>query len=546
MSFFTPVFLIFILVGLTLYYIVPARCKWCILLGLSIFFYCYGGIGPIVFLLITCLSVWLATCYIDNDRSKIKQLIKEIKAGKSEATDGQKEDAGDSSAVKSAGADINVIKANAKRRYKLVLISVLVLNIGILAYLKYFMAITGFFGLDLSSDGLFGAGRLILPLGISFYTFSAIGYTLDVYGGYTKAERNPLKLLLFLSFFPQIIQGPIARHNKMSPQLFEGHPFDLRNMENGAILILWGMFKKLVIADRAIVLVSNVFAGPQSIGRGEVFLFNILIYSAWQYADFSGGIDMVTGIAQLFGIELDENFKRPYFATSISDFWRRWHVSLGNWMRDYVFFPLSMSRPMLGIGKRSTKRFGESVGRMVPVVLCSVITFVLVGIWHGPYMHYVIWGLYNGIIISVERSLEPASVRFRQKHGIGDDNVPYRIFTIIRTFLLVNLGWFFDGAEASDAVYMLKNVFTNTSLSMDRLRYILTLGLEKTDYYKLTIAIIILFVVSFLQEKGIKIRESLWKIKLPLRWAILYALFFGTMILAVSQGGLSGFAYAQF
>ena len=543
MSFFTPVFLIFILTGLILYYIAPARCKWCILLGLSIFFYCYGGIGPVLYLLITCASVWLATCYMDNDRKKVKERITAIKAAENDPASG--ENTGREQSILKE-ADIKTIKADARRRYKIVLITVLILNIGILAYLKYFAAITGFLGLDLSAEGPISAGRLILPLGISFYTFSAIGYTLDVYGGYAKAERNPLKLLLFLSFFPQIIQGPIARYNKLSPQLFADHKFDLRGLENGVILILWGMFKKLVIADRAVILIETVFKDPEAIGRGEVFLFNILIYSAWQYADFSGGIDMVTGIAQLFGIELDENFKRPYFATSISDFWRRWHISLGNWMRDYVFFPLSMSRPMLGIGKRATKRFGEGIGRMVPVVLCSVITFVLVGIWHGPYMHYVIWGLYNGLIISVERSLEAASVRFKQKHGIGDDNVPYRIFTIVRTFILVNLGWFFDGANASDAVYMLKNVFTNTHLSFDRLRFILTLGLDKTDYYKLAVAVTVVFIVSLIKERGIKIRESLWKTGLPLRWALLYALFFGTLILAVSQGGLGGFAYAQF
>ncbi len=545
MSYFTPVFLFFILAGLIVYNIVPAGFKWYILLGLSMFYYCYGGIAPVAFLLITCATVWFGTCYIDRDRQKVKQKIAELKKQASETVTDP--DGGTNGAdTPAAKPDTSVIKQQAKRRYKLVLISLLIINIGILAYLKYFMAIAGFFASLAGSKGLVGAGSLMLPLGISFYTFSAIGYSLDVYGGYVKAERNPLKLLLFLSFFPQIVQGPIARFNKLSPQLFAGRRPALRDIENGAILILWGMFKKLVIADRAITVIENVFADPASIGRGEVFLFNILLYSAWQYADFSGGIDMVTGVAALFGIGLDENFKRPYFATSISDFWRRWHISLGNWMRDYVFFPLSMSRPITAIGRRSSKRLGENVGRMIPVVICSVLTFVLVGIWHGPYMHYVIWGLYNGILISVERSLEPASVRFRQKHGIGDHNRPYRVFVTIRTFILVNLGWFFDGANAGDAVYMLKNVFTNTSVSKDRLRFILTLGLEKTDYYKLLLAILILFTVSLLQENGVKIRESLWRLKLPVRWGILYALFFGTMILAVSQGGLGGFAYAQF
>lgn len=545
MSFFTPVFLIFILAGLIVYHIVPAGSKWCILLGLSMFYYCFGGIAPVIFLLITCLTVWMATCYMDSDRQKVKQHIAELK---NQATDSSPAPDGNTAGpnTHAAGPDTSVIKAQAKRRYRLVLISVLIVNIGILAYLKYFTAIAGFLASLAGSKGMTGAGALILPLGISFYTFSAIGYTLDVYGGYVRAERNPLKLLLFLSFFPQIVQGPIARFNKLSPQLFAGKKFDIRDLENGAILILWGMFKKLVIADRAITVIEKVFADPASIGRGEVFLFNILLYSAWQYADFSGGIDMVTGVAQMFGIGLDENFKRPYFATSISDFWRRWHISLGNWMRDYVFFPLSMSRPIVSVGKRATKGIGENAGRMVPVTICSVLTFVLVGIWHGPYMHYVIWGLYNGILISVERCLEPASVRFRQKHGISDSNVVYRIFTIVRTFILVNLGWFFDGAAASDAVYMLTKVFTDFSLSGDSLRFMLTLGLEKADYCKLIFAIAILFTVSLLQENGVKIRESLWRLKLPLRWGILYALFFGMMILSVSQGGLSGFAYAQF
>ncbi len=550
MSFFTPVFLIFLAVGLIAFYTVSSKWQWCVLLLLSLLFYCYGGIAPIVFLLITCLSVWGAAYLIDRDRARVKEMLAAArdrdKARVSEATTAQSADNAAHAKESPAAApfDPSAIKKAAKCRYKRILIITLILNIGILAFLKYFVGVANFFGLKAFTEGSFLPGSIILPLGISFYTFSAVGYITDVYGGYAHAEKNPLKLLLFLSFFPHIVQGPIGRTKTLLPQLFTGHSFDLRNLENGALLFVWGAFKKLVIADRAWTIVGPLLTDPYSSDRGEVFIFYVLLYSAWQYADFSGGIDMVTGVAQMFGISLDENFKRPYFATSISDFWRRWHVSLGNFMRDYVFYPLSMSRPMTALGRKLSNK--SQTLRLIPIAISSVITFVLVGVWHGPYMHYVVWGLYNGIIISIEKILEPGATSYKKRHGINEDDRLYRVFCIIRTFILVNIGWFFDGPNLKEGLYMLKRIVTDFTPGRETVTIIHSLGLEKLDYMWLLLGIVTVFVISLLKENGVKIRESLWKMKLPLRWLIIYSLIFMTVIMAVSEGGLSGFAYAQF
>ena len=366
MSLFTLIAFAFLCAAL--YYLCPDRFKWMLLLLASYAYYAYCGANALPFILLTTLSTWAGALCIGRIGEQSKAVLKARRAE-----------------LDSAGK--KALKAQAKRRQRAVFFAVLLLNFGVLALLKY------------TSPLLTAMGRpalnLLLPLGISFYTFQSMGYLIDVYNGKYAPQRNPAKFALFISFFPQLIQGPIARFDQLAAQLETPHRFDIANIERGALLMLWGFFKKKVIADRALPLVSAVFGRQEAYG-GAVIVVAVLLYSLQQYCDFSGGIDLVTGIAELFGIRLAPNFRRPYFSVSLGDFWRRWHISLGAWMRDYVFYPFALTRPMTRLSKAAKARLGADVSRALPAALGHVLVFLLVGLWHGATSNYIFWGLYNG------------------------------------------------------------------------------------------------------------------------------------------------------
>ena len=261
-----------------------------------------------------------------------------------------------------------------------------------------------------------------------------------------------------------------------------------------------------------------------------------------QYADFSGGIDFVTGVAQLFGIQLAPNFKRPYFALSLGDFWRRWHISLGGWMRDYVFYPFALTRPVTRLSKAAKARFGADFSRALPAALGNILVFFLVGVWHGASMNYVLWGLYNGLILAASALLEPAYKRFGDTHAQLVHSRRFHVFRVLRTFLIVNIGWYFDRAlRAGDAFLMLiKTVFAPGFAQMTD-GTLLTLGLTGYDFAVLAIGVIILFTVSLLQERGMHIRERLFALPLPARWALLLTFTLFVLCTFTLSAGTDGF-----
>ena len=346
MSLFTLIAFAFLCAAL--YYLCPDRFKWMLLLLASYAYYAYCGANALPFILLTTLSTWAGALCIGRIGEQSKAVLKARRAE-----------------LDSAGK--KALKAQAKRRQRAVFFAVLLLNFGVLALLKY------------TSPLLTAMGRpalnLLLPLGISFYTFQSMGYLIDVYNGKYAPQRNPAKFALFISFFPQLIQGPIARFDQLAAQLETPHRFDIANIERGALLMLWGFFKKKVIADRALPLVSAVFGRQEAYG-GAVIVVAVLLYSLQQYCDFSGGIDLVTGIAELFGIRLAPNFRRPYFSVSLGDFWRRWHISLGAWMRDYVFYPFALTRPMTKLSRAAKARLGADVSRALPAALTDLVLVV--------------------------------------------------------------------------------------------------------------------------------------------------------------------------
>ena len=498
------------------YHLCPAKIRWVVLLLASYGFYASRSLAGLPFILVTTGTTWLAALAIarigESGKARLKAAEKERK---------------------------KAIRAAAKRRQRAVMLAALLLNFGLLAVLKYTDDVRGWFGA--SPLGL------LLPLGISFYTFQSMGYLIDVYNAKYAPEKNPAKFALFVSFFPQLIQGPIARFDQLESQLVEPHRFDLDNIERGLLLMLWGLFKKKVIADRALPLVEAVF-GNQSAYGGAVIVVGVLFYSLQQYADFSGGIDLVTGIAQLFGIQLAPNFKRPYFSVSLGDFWRRWHISLGAWMRDYVFYPFALTRPVSRMSKALKKKAGTHIARALPAALGNILVFLLVGVWHGAQMNYVLWGLYNGVILAFTALVEPVYKRMNDRLPRLTASGGFHVFRILRTFLIVNIGWYFDRCvRVSDAFAMLHKTFFAFNAQQLFDGTLDTLGLAAKDYRILLVATIILFVVSFMQERGVKIRDFVLSRPLALRWALLYAfIFFVLATFGGSNVAASGFMYAVF
>lgn len=390
---------------------------------------------------------------------------------------------------------------------------------------------------------LFGASRLglLLPLGLSFYTFQITGYLLDVYGGKIRCEESPLRFLLYASFFPQMIQGPIARYDALAPQLREPEDLDMDGLVRAAMRILYGLFKKMVIADRLAPLVSTVFDGG---GTGAAALAGVLAYSAQQYCDFSGGIDLVTGAAELLGIRLAPNFRQPYFSVSLADFWRRWHISLGAWMRDYVFYPFAVSKPVRRLSKLAGSRFGVSVSRTLPAALGNLLVFFLVGVWHGATLNYIAWGLYNGLILAVSSLLEPVYKGFGERHAALVSTRAFHLFRILRTFVIVNIGWFFDrSAHPADACGMIGSLFAGFDAKALSPEFFAVASLNAADGAVLAFALLVVFVVSVLCERGADVRGKLADMPYIFRLAfMLFACWF-VVIFGVWGSGFDASAF---
>jgi D-alanyl-lipoteichoic acid acyltransferase DltB (MBOAT superfamily) len=304
-----------------------------------------------------------------------------------------------------------------KSRSRLLVAAWIAINIGLLAAVKI---------------PQFG---ILMPLGISFYTFQSAGYIFDIYRGKAEAERNPAKLALFVSFFPQIIQGPISRHNDLTKTLYAPNSFSIGNISFGLRRILWGFFKKIVIADRLLGSVMLMSAETETFYGGYAAL-NIIIYAVVLYADFTGGIDITIGVARLFGVKITENFNKPFYANSIADYWRRWHITMGSWFRDYLFYPMSVSKPMRRFSKTSRKYLGNGFGKRLPVYITTIVTWFATGLWHGTTPNFIAWGLANGIVIILSQECEPLYRRFHTKFGFSNTGY-YNAFAIARTFLLM-------------------------------------------------------------------------------------------------------------
>ncbi len=497
-------FLLFAAVLLAVYYLVPKKWQWGVLLAGSGAFYLAAGPVSIAFMAMTAVTTYTATRMMGTGQEKLE-------AGKAELSREEKKAA----------------KARLKSRNRVWLTAVLVLNFGALFVCKAAL---------LRRDTFLSLG---LPMGISFYMFQSMGYCIDVYRGTVKPEKHFLKLCLFVSFFPQLVQGPISKFSRLEPQLLGQHPFDGKNVAYGLERMLWGYFKKLVIADR----IAPAVAALRGTETGLGFFLLSLIYAVQLYADFTGGMDMVIGLSQAMGIRLEENFRLPFFSKNIAEYWRRWHITLGEWMKDYIFYPISVSQPMLKLSKAGRRHLG-SFGKRLPVYIASVATWFVTGVWHGLSPNFVVWGMLNCFFIVASEECQPLYGRFHGKFHLKD-KAWYGGFEMLRMFLLMNLIRVCDLFPHVEEYFAgLWHMVANPGFGSK----LPELGLTGLDWGILAGGILLMLGVSVYQQKRGGVRDGLQKLPWPVRYGLVFALFVAVLLMGSYGMGYNAgsFIYNQF
>lgn len=521
-------FLVFVAICILAYFITPKKVRWGVLLLASYLFYFISSTKLIVFLLMTTLSIYFAALRMGKIDEKTKQTCAALEKE-------QKKE----------------VKEQAKKQKKHIIILTLLINFGILIGLKYCNFIGGNINSLLQVFHIsiqIPYANIVLPLGISFYTLQATSYIIDVYRGKYKADKHLGKVALFVSFFPQIVEGPIGRYDRLANQLYEAHTFDYTRAKFGLQLIAWGFFKKMVIADRAALFVDPVFTNYAEYS-GIVIVLAVLLYTIQIYTEFSGCIDIVRGVSQIIGIDLDKNFERPFFSKSVQEFWRRWNITLGTWLKDYVFYSVSFSKACMKITSIGQKIFKGHIGKLIPAAFALFFVWFCNGLWHGASWKYIFYGLYYYAIMMLGMLFEPVGKKLIEKLKINIHTFSYRLFQILRTTGFVCFGMLiFRAPHLMTAFEMLKSAFRVQGIGMISNGEIFKIGLGQSDCIILAISVLLVFVVSLLQEKGYHLREKIAQQNLVFRWILYYGIFFAILILGIYGRGynVNSFIYGQF
>lgn len=492
----------------------------------------YFSAGPsyLIFISITTLTTYLAAKKISRLSQEKTAYLKENKATL------------DREAKKA-------YKEGVKKKQRLFLHLALLVDLGLLIGIKYTnFIIENINGIITSVSSMEPISYLdiIMPLGISFYTFQTVGYLVDVYNEKYEAQNNYGKFALFVGFFPQLSQGPISRYNDLSETLFAEHKFDTKVVAFGLQRILWGYFKKLVIADRVLIGLKTLLAAPEDY-PGVYFFVAMMFYAIQLYADFTGGIDITIGIAETMGIKVKENFNRPYFSKNIKEYWNRWHMTMGSWFTDYIFYPISVSGFMLKLSKKARQVLGENIGKRVPVYLATILVWFTTGIWHGASWNFIVWGLANCVVILISQELSPLYTKFHNRFDV-EGKLWYKTFCVIRTILLMSALRMFDCyRDVTVTVKMFFSMFTTWNISALWDGSMLELGLNGTDYLIILFGVVLIFTVSMLQRRK-QVRERILALPYPVRATIWLALFVVVLLAGAYGQGYdeSSFIYNQF
>ena len=515
MQFTSIAFILFLAILIILYYLLPKKCQWVVLLVASYVFYLFAGVKYLAFILFTTVTTYLVTVFMDkNNKAKDEYLA----AHKKEMSKEEKKE----------------YKHNIKVKNRIWFVITIAANFGILFFCKACLVDPLNSAL---STGTLSFLTLGLPMGMSFYMFQSMGYVIDVYREKAEALRNPFKTALFTAFFPQLIQGPISKFDQLKDSLFTPHKFDRKQVAFGLERMLWGFFKKMVIADRIAVAVGSLNSSEY---RGVAFFVMVMFYSVQLYADFSGGIDIAIGAAQTLGITLPENFIRPFFSTNIADYWRRWHISLNEWMRGYIFYPITVSGPLLKFSVKAKKKVGK-LGMRLPIYIGSVLCWLGTGVWHGFNLNFIIWGMINCVIIVASEELAPLYEKFHNKTHLKG-KVGYTVFEVIRTFLMMSLIRITDlfGNHMGEYFSRIASLCYTFNFHILTDGTLMNLGLQARDYIIVACGVGLMYLVSGVQARRGSVREQMLKIPVVFRYAVIIA-----MIAAVVLFGSYGMGYDQ-
>ena len=387
------------------------------------------------------------------------------------------------------------------------------------------------------------------PFGVSYYTLILIGYVLDVrWGTVEEAQRNPLKMLLFAGYFPQLTSGPITRYNEVAETLFGRGTWSLRGFQFGLQRFLWGLFKKLVLADRLAVAVAALYDGEPC--TGLLVVIGAFLYIAQLYADFSGCMDIILGISELFGVVLPENFRRPFAATNLSELWRRWHMTLGLWVKDYLMYPVLKSGWMQGVRRFCKAHWGKKASRAVPTYIGMFVTWFCVGFWHGGSWKYIFGsGLFFFGMIAGGMLLEPVFQKIIAVLRINTEAWSWKFFQQVRSFVLFSAAVSFDRRESFGAgLRAWRTAFTEWNPWVLTDGTLLNLGLDGKDLTVCALGLLAVLVVSMLQERYGSVRELVAKQNLVFRWMVYIGLFLTVVVLGCYGPGYdaAAFIYAGF
>lgn len=490
-------FLLFFPLVTIIYYIIPHKLRYLWLLACSYYFYMCWNPKYIILLLFSTVVTYLSGLIIEwLKRSELDDAHKII--GKNCCVAGS-----------------------------------FVLNLSLLGFFKYFdlfvgslSYVLGLLHIRLSIPSF----DLLLPVGISFYTFQALSYTMDVYRDDIYAEKNFFKYALFVSFFPQLVAGPIERSKNLLIQINEKHPLKYENVRDGLFLIFWGYFLKLVLADRIAIVVDTVYDNPATYG-GFYLIVATVLFAFQILCDFNGYTTIARGAAQIMGFRLMENFNAPYFADNVADFWRRWHISLTSWFKDYLYIPLGGNR------KGKLRKY-----------LNIMIVFTVSGLWHGASFSFVLWGGLNGLYQVIGEILKPVREYLVQKFHICRESFSHHILKVIATFAMVDFAWlFFRAGSIGKSIEVMKNMLHfNPVILLDGSLY--TLGLNEKEFHFLLYALTILAIADYFKFKKINVLNKLQQQGMWFR-SLAFALLFCAVILFGVFGPdyeASQFIYFQF
>lgn len=448
------------------------------------------------------------------------------------------------------GLGLSIERANEakdKKKSKRILDAGLVLVVGILCFFKYLKGYyTDIYDLIVDPKNAIESMRVLLtPIGLSYYTLSIAAYLIDVSHKKHPAEHNFIDYLAFITYFPSLVEGPINLYRKIMPQIKADHMWDWDRSIMGLQRVLWGYLKKVMIADRIGVIVMGILKNEAS--SGLLLFWAMLLYSFQIYADFSGGIDVVMGISEVLDIKLTENFKAPLISKSVTEYWQRWHISLGEFMEKYIYYPICLNRNVMKMSKKIGNKYLQKV---FSATLASVIVFVIVGIWHGTGWNYVVYGCYQAIFVSSAVLLGPVYKKMRERLHINENSASWQIFTIVRTFLILTFGrYFIKAADLNQTWGLFGRTFSgkwNIGVLFDGTLF--NYGLDAKNVYLMYVCILLLIVVDICHAKDIHFRQILMKQDIAFRYFVYMAGIFALIIFGIYGPGFeaASFIYQAF